>query len=275
MIQQALDEDLGPGDWTTQLLIPEDTWVQAWFQAVEPLVVAGLPVVQEVFMTLASSLRFEPMVQEGESVEAGTHLLRIEGPARAVLSGERTALNFLQHLSGIATHVRSVLQQLPDREVRVLDTRKTTPGLRWLEKYAVRVGGGINHRMGLFDGILIKDNHLALVGSVEEAVSRARKATAHLLRIQVEVQNLEEAQAAVAAGADALLLDNMAPAEIQEVVQWVRREGSRPVLLEVSGGITPEQIPQLAALGVDLISMGGLIYRASWVDIRMEVSPDG
>jgi len=271
LILNALQEDMGPGDITTQLLIPEGEKGKGVIMAKEPGVIAGLPVAARVFSLLDPRVCFSPLCQEGQGVEAGTILAQVGGPLRAILAGERVALNFLQHLSGIATRTSRMIQLIKGYPVRLLDTRKTTPGLRYLEKYAVRVGGGANHRLGLFDGILIKDNHIAAVGSVAEAVRRARAGAPPFLKIEVEVKNLKELQEALEAGADIIMLDNMSLEEMAQAVQMARGRA----LLEASGGITEENIEKVAATGVDFISLGALTHSVKALDIALYIEEVG
>ncbi|HZE20910.1 MAG TPA: carboxylating nicotinate-nucleotide diphosphorylase, partial [Desulfobaccales bacterium] len=209
LINLALEEDLGPGDVTTQALIPADLLGEAHIRAKQTLVVAGVPVAARVFRKIDSDLSFEPQVPDGQEVEAGAVLARLTGPVAAILSGERVALNFLQRLSGIATFTRQMTAQVAGTGAILVDTRKTTPGWRVLEKYAVRLGGARNHRYGLYDGVLIKNNHLTAVGSITAAVSQAKKKAHHLVKIEVEVTDLEGLAEALDAGADLILLDNL------------------------------------------------------------------
>ena len=271
IILNALQEDMGPGDITAQLLIPEGKKGKGVIMAKEPGVIAGLPVAARVFSLLDPEVCFSPLCQEGQEVGAGAVLAQVGGPLRAILAGERVALNFLQHLSGIATRTSRVVQLIKGYPVRLLDTRKTTPGLRCLEKYAVRVGGGANHRLGLFDGILIKDNHIAAVGSVAEAVRRARAGAPPLLKIEVEVKNLEELEEALEAGADIIMLDNMSLEQMACAVQMARGKA----LLEASGGITEENIEKVAAIGVDFISLGALTHSVKALDIALYIEEVG
>jgi nicotinate-nucleotide pyrophosphorylase (carboxylating) len=263
-VQAALDEDLGPGDATSEALIPPDLVGSARLEAREDLVLCGLPLAAEVFARCGATLA--ALVADGARVEAGTNVARVTGPARAILAGERTALNFVQHLSGIATFTRAFCRAVADSGAAIVDTRKTTPGWRTLEKYAVRCGGGVNHRVGLFDGILIKDNHVAAVGSVADAVKRARQAGASGLRIQVEVESLGDARAALEAGADALLIDNQPPQATREIVALVA--GRLPC--EATGGVTLDNVAQVARTGVDRISIGALTHSAPAADLALE-----
>lgn len=265
LIRLALHEDLGPGD-VTGALVPEDLKGQATVVAKEALVLAGVPAVEGVFRLLDPRVRVDFSVPEGSLVEAHTPLGTLHGPARSLLAGERTALNFLQRLCGIATLTRQAVQALGEGPCRLVDTRKTTPGLRALEKAAVRAGGGTNHRFGLFDGVLIKDNHIAAVGGVRRAIERARASAHHLLRIECECDTLEQVEEAVEAGAHVVLLDNMSDPQLAEAV---RRIGGR-AQTEASGSITLERLPRIAAAGVDFVSMGALTHSARAVDVGLD-----
>ncbi|RMG68615.1 MAG: carboxylating nicotinate-nucleotide diphosphorylase, partial [Nitrospirae bacterium] len=222
-LRAALQEDLGNSDLTTELLIPENHISRAEIVAKEDLVLAGIDVALEVFRLLQPDVRVSKSFEDGSYVKGGNIICQIEGYTRGLLSGERVALNLLQHLSGIATLTARFVREVSDTGVKIVDTRKTTPGLRALEKYAVRVGGGYNHRFGLFDGILIKDNHISTAGGIKKAVERAREKAHHLLKIEVEVKNLDEVKEALEAGADVIMLDNMVVEEMREAVKQIRR----------------------------------------------------
>ncbi len=265
LIDLALEEDIGSGDITTNHLVAPQTPGMATVIAKEPLVVAGLAVARCVFERLDSRVAFQPGVSDGDLVTPGTVLVTIEGRLAALLTAERTALNFLQRLCGIATHVRNYMKLLENASVRLVDTRKTTPGWRVLEKYAVRVGGAANHRMGLFDGVLIKDNHIAACGGIAAAVARIRAQISHLTKIEVEASTLDEVRQALAAGADVIMLDNMDFPAIVEATAVIAGRA----LVEVSGMVTAERIQALAATGVDLISVGALTHSARAVDMSM------
>jgi len=267
LIELALEEDLGPGDVTTQALIPPDKKGAAQIRAKEKLLVAGLPVAHRVFHKLESQVQFFPNAMEGQEVEPGAVLAQVRGPLAAILTGERTALNFLMRLSGIATFTQKMVSAVSGFPTAIVDTRKTTPGWRALEKYAVRVGGGANHRFGLFDGVLIKNNHLTAVGSLTEAVRQARENAHHLLKIEVEVTSLSELEEALAAGADIIMLDNLDEATMAEAVKITAGRA----LLEASGSMTLERLPAVAATGVNLISMGALTHSAPSVDIHLRI----
>ncbi|MBW1916848.1 MAG: carboxylating nicotinate-nucleotide diphosphorylase [Deltaproteobacteria bacterium] len=267
LIDLALEEDLGPGDLTTQATIDPQLQAEAHMRAKEELFVAGLPVAAAVFHRLDAAISFHEQVHEGDQVPPGTILAIVTGPAGLLLSGERVALNFLMRLSGIATQTRRFVEAVQPYPVQLVDTRKTTPGWRVLEKYAVRLGGGTNHRFGLFDGVLIKDNHLVAAGSITAAVRRARRSVPHTLKIEVEVADLAGLEEAITAGADMVLLDNMDDATLAQAVKKTQDW----VLLEASGGITLERLPQVAAAGVNLISVGALTHSARSVDISMKL----
>ncbi len=267
LIELALEEDLGPGDVTTQALIPPDRKGAAQIRAKGHLLVAGLPVAHRVFRKLEAQVQFFPEAREGQEVSPGDVLAQVRGPLAAILTGERTALNFLMRLSGIATFTRKMISALSGFSTAIVDTRKTTPGWRALEKYAVRVGGGANHRFGLFDGVLIKNNHLTAVGSLTEAVRLARENTHHLLKIEVEVTSLVELEEALAAGADIIMLDNMDEAAMAQAVKLTAGRA----LLEASGSMTLDRLPQVATTGVNLISMGALTHSAPAVDIHLRI----
>jgi nicotinate-nucleotide pyrophosphorylase (carboxylating) len=270
LIEQALREDLGrAGDLTSEATIPETRVAQGHLIARVGGVIAGLSVALETFRLVDLAMEIVPLVRDGDEVAAGTPLATVRGPARSILTAERTALNFLGHLSGIATTTRSVVRAVEGTGARVTCTRKTTPGLRGLEKEAVRLGGGVNHRFGLDDGILIKDNHRALAGGVEAAVRGARARAGHMIRIELEVDTLEELDEGLALGVDAFLLDNMDPETLREAV---RRVDGRAVL-EASGGITPATVREVAETGVHLMSMGWLTHSAPSLDVSLDVVP--
>lgn len=267
LVRRALAEDLGWGDMTTEALVPADARARGLILAKSPCVIAGLAVAEETFRQLDPAVVFDPRCQDGESRTAGEAVADIMGSAAALLTAERTALNFLQRLSGIATLARRFVDAA-DGRITILDTRKTTPSLRVLEKYAVRVGGAGNHRMALDDGILIKDNHLRLVGSVQEALARMRRAD-HDLPIEVEADTLDQVDAALEAGADRILLDNMS---IPDIVDAVRRCRGR-AQIELSGGVTLGRLPDLAKTGADFVSIGALTHSAPAADLSLELEP--
>jgi nicotinate-nucleotide pyrophosphorylase (carboxylating) len=267
-----LAEDLGRGDITTQSCVMRQQRARGRFLAKEPLVVAGLEAAEAVFSTLDSQQQLEAFVSDGEEVEMGKTIARTNGFADVLLGGERVALNLLQRLSGIATLTRKFVRAVEGTNAQIVDTRKTTPGLRMLEKYAVLAGGGRNHRFGLDDGVLIKDNHVALAGGVATAVERARDAVGHLHKVEVEVSSEKDLREAIRAGADILLLDNRTPEETAQLVV-VARELAPNILLESSGGITLENVRAYAEAGVDLISIGALTHSARAMDISFKIQP--
>lgn len=266
----ALAEDLGRGDATSLATVPEDATARGRFLAKESLVASGLEAARAVFFSLDEGLRFEVFVGEGEALEAGTVMAAVEGPARSILAAERVALNLLMRLSGVSTLTRRYADAVAGTGARVTDTRKTTPGLRDLEKAAVRAGGGTNHRSGLDDGVLIKDNHVALAGGVAEAVRRAKESSPHLLKVEVEVESMDELEEALAEKADAVLLDNMTPEEVRECVAVARKRAPGTVV-EVSGGVSLETIRAYAEAGPDLISVGALTHSAPAADVSLEI----
>jgi len=267
LIGLCLEEDLGFGDVTTELIIDPSTLGKGVLLAREPLVLAGLPVFKRVFRALCPEMAFEDYAADGDLVPAEKNICLLEGALSSMLKAERTALNFLQRMSGIATLTRQYVEKVRPYHVRILDTRKTAPGLRWFDKYAVRMGGGFNHRFGLSDGILIKDNHIAAAGSIGRAVERVRMKAPHTLKIEVEVEDLAGTEEALRAGADAVLLDNMSPAQIEEAVRLLKGK----VLIEASGGITLETVEETAKAGVDLISVGALTHSPRAVDLSLEI----
>lgn len=265
-----LSEDLGRGDITTQATVSRNAHARGRFLAKEPMVIAGLEAAEAVFSTLDSQQQIEAFATDGEEVEAGKVIARTTGFADVLLGGERVALNLLQRLSGIATLTRKFVRAVEGTKAQIVDTRKTTPGLRMLEKYAVVSGGGRNHRFGLDDGVLIKDNHIALAGGVGPAVERAREAAGHLHKIEVEVSNEKDLREAIEKGADILLLDNLTPEETARMVELARGL-STLVALEASGGITLENVRAYAETGVNLISVGALTHSARAMDISFKI----
>lgn len=267
-LDAALAEDIGQGDVTTRATVPADTVLTVDLNARQQMVICGLPVALEVFRRLAPDARVETFAKDGDLVEGGTRIARLTGRAQGILSAERTALNFMQKLSGIATMTRRYVDAIDGTGAVLLDTRKTIPGLRGLSKYAVRCGGGTNHRMRLDDGILIKDNHVAVCGgSVGEAVTRAKAADTGL-EVRAECDTLDQVRQALAAGADSLLLDNMPPDLLREAVAIV---GGR-IPLEASGGVRLENIRAIAETGVDYISVGAITQSAPAVDIGLDLA---
>jgi len=275
LARRALAEDVGRGDVTSGSTIPEDAAASGSLVAkgAAEICVSGLAAASAVFEEASGELEFTPLVAEGAVVEPGTGIARVEGPARPMLAAERVALNLVMRLSGIATLTRMYAAECEaaGTGARVTDTRKTTPGLRALEKAAVRAGGGVNHRSGLDDGVLVKDNHLAVAGGVAEAVRRAREGTPHLLKVEVEVENERALREAISAGADAVLLDNMDPGEVAGAVSLVREEAPG-MLVEVSGGLDLTTVRAYAAAGPDLVSVGALTHSAPAADVSLDVS---
>jgi len=269
LIAQALREDIGTGDVTTEAILPPGTPLVGRLVVKQAGRIAGLPVAEEVFRLLDPQVRMERHVDEGSDVAAGTVLATVSGEGRAILSAERVALNLLQRLSGIATATRDVCRAVADFPVRIADTRKTLPGLRALDKYAVRMGGGINHRFGLYDCVLITDNHIAAAGSLSRAVEAVRRHVGHWIKVEVEADTLEQVDEAVRLGVDLILFDNMPP---DEVAAAVRRVGGRAIT-EASGGITPENVRVYAATGVDVLSLGWLTHSVRALDISLDVQP--
>ena len=269
LIDLAIEEDLGRGDITSLITIDPDVPATADFVSRQDLVVAGLAMAQAVFHRVAPEVTFEALASDGDAVRRSRRLARVHGPARAVLAAERTALNFLQRLSAVATLTSRYVAAAAGGTARVVDTRKTTPGYRSLEKYAVRCGGGGNHRADLGSGILIKDNHLAAAGSLAKAVAHAKAKAPHLMKVEVEVDSLDQLAEALEAGADIVLLDNFLSPQIIEAVA-MRNMRSSHVLLEVSGGVTLDRIAELSKTGVDLISVGALTHSALSVDIGLD-----
>ena len=267
LIDLALAEDLGSGDLTTEAIFPQRYVGRAQIVARENLVVSGLAVTGEVFRRLSRACRFQPAVREGAKVRKGARLANLRGPVRALLCGERTALNFLRHLSGVATLTKSYVKELQGTGCKLLDTRKTTPGMRALEKAAVKAGGGFNHRMGLFDGVIIKDNHIIAAGSIEDAVARVRKRAGAKMKIEVECSGIRQALAALNAGADIIMLDNMSPARMSRAVEVIAGRAKT----EASGRVTLKNIRKVARSGVDYVSVGAITHSAPAVDIAMDM----
>jgi len=269
LIRFALNEDIGHGDLTSELIV-DDRTASARIMAKEPFVLAGMPFVSEVFDIIGGGTSIEVFCDEGSRLKKGDIIAAVSGSAKNLLAGERTALNILQRLSGIATLTAAFVEKVMGLPVRIVDTRKTSPGMRYMEKYAVVAGGGSNHRFGLFDGILIKDNHITIAGGVKEAIARAKKAS-HLLKIEVEVKNIGEAFAAVEANADVIMLDNMSADEMKKAVQAVRAVNGN-ILIEASGSVRLENVRNIAETGVDIISVGAITHSARAVDISMKIS---
>lgn len=272
VLRTALAEDLGTaGDLTTDAIVDAAATAEAALVARQPGRVAGVDVVAATFALVDPDVEVAPVLADGDDVAAGATLATVRGPARAILTGERVALNVLGRLCGIATATARLVAAVGDHPARITATRKTTPGLRALERYAVRAGGGADHRFGLGDGVLIKDNHVAVAGGITPAVARARGRAGHMVRLEVEVDTLEQLDEALALGVDAVLLDNMAPATLAEAV---RRVGDRATT-EASGGITERTVAAVAATGVDLISVGWLTHSAPALDVGLDLASLG
>jgi nicotinate-nucleotide pyrophosphorylase (carboxylating) len=267
IIEQALLEDIRTGDITTESIIPSNLKAKGIIKTSEEGVVAGLDIVFLVFKKLDSEICFQSKIKDGNKILPGEILAQITSPARTILQGERVALNFLQRMSGIATITSKFCQEVKDFPVRIVDTRKTTPGLRILEKYAVRMGGGHNHRFGLYDAVLIKDNHIAVAGGIKSAVNSVRKQISHTVKIEVEVENLSQLQEALKVQVNIIMLDNMDLETMKEAVKMVKGKA----LIEASGGITLEKVREIAQTGVDLISVGALTHSVKALDISMEI----
>jgi nicotinate-nucleotide pyrophosphorylase (carboxylating) len=275
LIDLALDEDLGAaGDVTTLALVPEDARGRAELWVKEPLVLAGTAAFSRAFARVDPGVSVRFNVEDGDVVAQGTVVARLEGSLRSLLTGERLALNLIQRTCGIATLARRAAEAVKGTKTRILDTRKTAPGMRWLSKVAVQAGGASNHRFGLFDGVLIKDNHIAAVGgSIKVALERARAHAHPLVKVEIEVTSLEQLREAIDCGAQVVLLDNMDDARLRQAVALAAGR----VELEVSGGVTLERLPALAALGVDYVSMGALTHSARGMDLSLEIAtaPEG
>ena len=266
LLQHAIEEDLGHGDITTALLIPEESESRALYVAKANFVIAGFPFAKEVFNILDPDTVFNTYFAEGAKVRKGDVLGEVSGKTMILLAGERVSLNILQRLSGIATLTSLFVDAVMGTGAKIIDTRKTTPCLRFMEKYAVRMGGGVNHRFGLFDGILIKDNHIEAVGSITKAVSLA-KTGHHLAKIEVEVENLNDLQEALEAGADVIMLDNMSVNDMNEAVKIVQKRTP----LEASGNVSLQNVREIAETGVDLISVGALTHSVVAADISLKI----
>ncbi|HMJ15981.1 MAG TPA: carboxylating nicotinate-nucleotide diphosphorylase [Polyangiaceae bacterium] len=268
LVGRALEEDLAGGDLTSDAIVDPDARALARARAKSPLVVAGGDVFARVFYRVDPGVRVERLLTDGTPANAGAELWLVEGRTRSILMAERTALNFVQRMSGIATLARAFVAALPSgSSTRITDTRKTTPGLRALERYAVRCGGAYNHRDSLGSAVLIKDNHIEAAGGVTAAIERARGHAPHTSRIEIEVESLDMLDEALAAGADIVMLDNFVPADIARAVERARGRA----LVEVSGGITLERIPALASAGVDIVSVGALTHSARAADIALDI----
>lgn len=270
-IKNWLREDVGAGDVTTSVTIPAGSQSKAVIHAKDNGIIAGITVAELVFQIVDPSLVFTPMVKDGDTVTHGMILAEVEGSTHSLLTGERLALNLLQRMSGVATRTRTYVDALEGLSTRLVDTRKTTPGHRLLEKYAVRVGGGANHRFGLYDAVMIKDNHIKGAGGITEAVQRARAVIPHTMTIEVETENLEQVREALQAGADIIMLDNMHPDRMREAVALIREQAPH-VKVEASGNVSLNTIRGIAESGVDVISVGRLTYSFESLDISLDLN---
>lgn len=271
LIRGALEEDIGAGDLTTLSTVPPEARGTGVFRAKRDCVVAGLFLLPRIFSQLDERVEVRCLARDGDQISKGSVAAEAEGPIRALLMGERTALNFLQRLSGTATLTRRYVEAVKGHPCKIIDTRKTTPGLRTLEKYAVRMGGGTNHRIGLYDAALVKDNHIVAAGSIAEAVKSIRRHAPFMARVEVECSDLKQVQAALDAGADVIMLDNMGTKEMAEAVRLVNKRA----WVEASGGITLERVREIAEAGVDFISVGALTHSAPAVDFNMKITAAG
>jgi nicotinate-nucleotide pyrophosphorylase (carboxylating) len=267
LIRSALEEDIGPGDITTLSTVPRGAQGKGLFRAKRDGVVAGLCLIEKIFCLLDRDVKVRCLARDGDAVTRGMVVAEAEGPTRALLLGERTALNFLQRLSGTATLTRRYVDAVKEFPCKIIDTRKTTPGFRTLEKYAVRMGGGTNHRFGLYDAALVKDNHIAAAGSIAGAVEQVRRQSPFMAKVEVECTNLDEVREAIGAGADVIMLDNMNIPQMAEAVRVIDKRA----WVEASGGITMESLREVAATGVDFISVGALTHSAPAVDFNMKI----
>lgn len=268
LVTRALEEDWGYGDWATDICIARETQTNAQIIARETLVVACIEVVHAVFSAIDRELNIETLVANGEQVTAGQELARLSGDARAILKGERVALNLLARLCGIATLTTQFVEKIAAHDVQLLDTRKTTPGLRMLEKAAAAIGGARNHRLGMCDGVIIKENHIRAAGGIKPALALLQESLPPTLKVEVEIERLAQLQEAIDAGADLIMLDNMSCAEIAMAVRMVQGR----VLLEASGNITLDNVEKVAATGVNFISSGTIVHSARWSDVRLVFS---
>jgi nicotinate-nucleotide pyrophosphorylase (carboxylating) len=270
-IKAWLREDVGSGDVTTQMTIPVGHQSKGIIHAKEDGVICGIPIAELVFEIVDPTLSFTALVEEGQTVTKGTVIIEVEGSTHAILTGERLALNLMQRLSGVASRTASFVQVLDGLPTRLVDTRKTTPGHRMLEKYAVRIGGGFNHRFGLYDAVMIKDNHIKGAGGIRQAVSRARKNIPHTMSIEVETENLEQVEEALAAGADIIMLDNMSNEMMKQAVARIKAKAPH-VKTEASGNVSLDTVRGIAETGVDVISVGRLTYSFSSLDISLDLN---
>jgi len=267
LIDLALREDIGTGDVTSESTIPENVMAKAVILSKDEGIIAGLDIAGEVFRKIDPDIDYKKLVSDGDKITKWQELATVEGKARSLLTAERTVLNFLQRLSGVATITSKYVKAVSGYKARIVDTRKTTPGWRALEKFAVRVGGGGNHRFGLYDAVLIKDNHIAVAGSITEAVARAKERIPHTMKIEIETENLNQVCEAIESKADIIMLDNMSLDMMSEAVKLINGKA----IVEASGGIKLENIASVAATGVDLISIGALTHSAMSLDISMDI----
>lgn len=267
LLNLAFEEDIGSGDITTESIFPEDDICRAVIKCKEDGILAGLPVARAVFEKIGSLSGWKELKNDGDSISSGDLIVEIKGTSRQVLTGERLALNIMQRLSGIATYTSKFVKVVEGLEVKIVDTRKTIPGFRTLSKYAVEVGGGHNHRMGLYDGVLIKDNHIKQAGSIKNAVDLVEKKAGSEFKIEVETTNLEQVQAALEAGTDIIMLDNMSDVMMKDAVNLIGNKA----LIEASGGISLERVRQVAEIGVDIISIGALTHSAMALDLSLDM----
>ncbi len=271
LIKSWLDEDVGSGDISTESTIPSHSQSKAIIHVKQEGIIAGLPLAELVFEIVDSELVFRPLVKDGDHVTKGTVIAEVEGRTHSLLTGERLALNLMQRLSGIATTTAAYVRKLEGLPVRLADTRKTTPGHRMLEKYAVRVGGGSNHRFGLYDAVMIKDNHIKGAGGITAAVEASRRFIPHTMKIEVETESLEQVKEALACGADIIMLDNMSHESMKAAVSLIKSQ-SPHVIVEASGGVNLDSIHGIASCGVDVISVGALTYSFQNLDISLDLN---
>lgn len=270
-IQLWLEEDIGSGDVTANTTIAAHSEAKAIIHMKQSGIIAGIPVAQLVFEVVDKSLRFTAKVDDGDFVEKGTIIIEVEGSTRSLLMGERLALNLMQRLSGIATKTNSYVAAIEDYKAKLVDTRKTTPGHRMLEKYAVRVGGGYNHRFGLYDAVMIKDNHIKGAGGITAAVKSARENIPHTMKIEVEVENMVQLDEALQAGADIIMLDNMSVEAMRDAVKQIKLAAPH-IIVEASGGVSLDTIAAIASTEVDVISVGALTYSVQALDISLDLN---
>ncbi len=267
IIERAIREDIWTGDLTSESLIPEADIGNGIIVAKEEGIIAGLPVAEKIFYQFSDEIVFDYLHNDGDRIEPGQEIAELRGPIREILKGERIALNFLQRLSGIATRTNKYVETVSDYPVKIVDTRKTTPTLRILEKYAVRVGGGYNHRMGLYDAVMIKDNHIFAAGGIYQAVNKIKEQLGHTTKIEVEVENISDVEEALNAGADIIMLDNMDNNEMSRAVEIIANKA----IVEASGGITLKDLLEVAVTGVDIISVGALTHNIKSLDISLNL----